>query len=130
MVKFSNDGFWVRKEENLYRVGLPITDIEDVGDIVYVDLPKKGNLHEGDTFINVEASKVVSEFTSPLSGSIVEVNEALLDEPGNLKLNDAEKNWIAVFENVPEDILFKLKDAKPGLAVSNIEIHGTEGKGK
>lgn len=123
MVKYSNDGFWVRKEENLYSVGLSIGDVEDVGDISFVDLPMKGNINEGDSFLNMEASKVVSEFTSPLSGSIVKVNQALLDEPENLKSEKREKNWIAVFENVPEEMWLKLKSEKPGAAISHIEVN-------
>lgn len=123
MVKYSNDGFWVRKEENLYSVGLSIGDVEDVGDISFVDLPMKGNINEGDSFLNMEASKVVSEFTSPLSGSIVKVNQALLDEPENLKSEKREKNWIAVFENVPEEMWLKLKSEKPGAAISHIDVN-------
>jgi len=122
MVKYSSDGFWVKKEENLYKVGLTIDDIEDVGEIAFVDLPKKGSIEEGDSFVNVEASKVVSEFTSPLSGSIVGINEALMEAPENLKSDDADKNWIAIFENVPEEVLLKLKSEKPGTTVSHVDL--------
>jgi glycine cleavage system H protein len=61
-----------------------ITDYaqKELGDIVYVDLPSVGEEFEtGDTLANVESVKSVSPVYAPLSGSVVEVNEALGDEP-------------------------------------------------
>lgn len=121
-MKFSKDGFWVKQEEDRYRVGLAINDVEDVGEISYIELASPGDMKEGDTFLNLEASKVVSEFVSPLTGQIIEVNNALSDEPAQLQSNELEKNWIAVFEKVSEDSLSKLVDEKPKLLVSRIKM--------
>ncbi len=120
-MKFSEDGFWIKQEGNRYRVGLAINDVDDVGDISYVELAKPGNLNKGDTLLNIEASKVVSEFTSPLSGKIAEVNKTLLDEPEQLQTSELEKNWLAVFEDVSEDSLSKLVNEKPVFMMTKIE---------
>lgn len=120
-MKFSENGFWVKQEEDRYRLGLAINGVEDVGEISYVELANVGDIHEGDTILNIEASKVVSEFTSPLSGKIVEVNETLLDEPEQLQTSEFEKNWLAVFEKVSEDSLSKLSKEKPIFTISKID---------
>lgn len=101
-LKFKNDDFWVMKEGNMYRVGLSLDGLQSIGDISFIDLPDLGEINEGDPFLHVEASKVASEFSSPLSGNISKVNRKLLEEMDRLSLHDSNKNWIAVFKEVKD----------------------------
>jgi glycine cleavage system H protein len=78
-----------------------ITDYaqRELGDIVYVDLPSVGEEFEiGDTLANVESVKSVSPVYAPLSGSVVEVNEALNDEPALVNESPYGDGWMVVLE--------------------------------
>ena len=102
-IKCSNENFWIRKEGNVYRVGLSLGGLEEIAEVAFVDLPRKGLMNEGDPLMNVETSKAANEIPSPFSGSVIEVNDALLDHPEYLKSNDPERNWIVVMHHVPEN---------------------------
>jgi glycine cleavage system H protein len=78
-----------------------ITDYaqRELGDIVYADLPSVGEEFEiGDTLANVESVKSVSPVYAPLSGSVVEVNETLNDEPALVNESPYEEGWMVVLE--------------------------------
>ncbi len=67
--------------------------------MVYIDLPQVGESYEsGDTIANVESVKSVSPIYAPLSGTVVEVNETLSDEPHLINESPYEDGWIAVLE--------------------------------
>ena len=67
--------------------------------MVYIDLPQVGESYEsGDTIANVESVKSVSPIYAPLSGTVVEVNETLSDEPHLINESPYEDGWIAVIE--------------------------------
>jgi glycine cleavage system H protein len=79
---YTKDHEWALVRGNRAWVGITDYAQRELGDIVYVDLPSVGEEFEvGDTLANVESVKSVSPVYAPLSGSVVEVNEALGDEP-------------------------------------------------
>lgn len=118
-LKYSREGLWVRKEGDIYRVGLSLQGSVEVGEVTFVDLPSKGVMNEGDPLMNVETSKAANEFPSPFPGSVIEVNDALLDHPEYLKSNDKERNWIAVIHQLSESKYVALKDEKPEFILSH-----------
>ena len=93
-----NNYFWTKKLDNgNTRVGLNDQGRDDLGKINFIDVPAKGTvLEDGGKFVSVEAEKAVTDLDSPVSGTIVAVNEKLADQPEDLSSNDQGKNWIVV----------------------------------
>lgn len=97
------DYLWIEASSNGYKVGLTNEAQEELGNISFVTLPKVGQkLSKGDSFVELEAEKSVSEFASPLSGTIREVNGAADKDPSLLDNEDDSQAWLAVFEDVSE----------------------------
>lgn len=86
-------------------VGLTDYAIEQLGDIVFLELPEVGDeFSKGDTFANIESVKAASEIYMPISGKIVEVNSALVDAPESLNDDCYENGWLVKVEpTVGED---------------------------
>lgn len=99
-----------------------ITDFAQaaLGDIVFVDLPDVGDEFEAkDSFGSVESVKAASDVYAPVSGTIVEVNEALTDEPGLVNSNAGMGNPLCVQRNFPDltfDNYLRLKRMMRGLS--------------
>lgn len=80
-------------------VGLTDYAIEQLGDIVFLELPEVGDeFSKGDTFANIESVKAASEIYMPISGKIVEVNSALVDAPESLNEDCYENGWLVKVE--------------------------------
>ncbi len=91
-----------------------ITDFAQaaLGDIVFVDLPDVGDEFEkGDSFGSVESVKAASDVYSPVSGKVVEVNNALSDEPGLVNVSAEEDAWFIKIEISDDSELETLMDA-------------------
>ena len=101
---YSKDHEWVRVEGNRAYVGITDYAQDSLGSIVYVELPTVGKeLSKGDALGVVESVKAASDIFSPISGTVVEVNQTLVDNPELINENPYE-NYIAVlcFENTDE----------------------------
>lgn len=97
------DYLWIEKMETGYKVGLTNEAQEELGSISFLTLPKVGQkLTKGDSFVELEAEKSVSEFSSPLTGTIREVNTAADKDPSLLDNPDDSHAWLAVFDDVSE----------------------------
>ena len=73
---------WVRRENGTARIGISDFAQDELGDVVFVELPGEGDdLAKGDDFGVIESIKAVSDLYAPVSGTVTAVNEALLDEP-------------------------------------------------
>lgn len=84
-------------------VGLTDYAIEQLGDIVFLELPEVGDeFAKGDTFANIESVKAASEIYMPVSGKIVEVNTALIDAPEALNEDCYENGWLVKIEAANE----------------------------
>lgn len=96
---YTKDHEWALVKGNKAWIGITDYAQKELGDVVYIDLPQVGESYEsGDTIANVESVKSVSPIYAPLSGTVVEVNEALSDEPHLINESPYEDGWIAVLE--------------------------------
>ena len=91
---------WVLKEGDVYTVGISDHAQTELGDLVFVNLPNiDDDVVSGEALADVESVKAVSDIISPVSGTVIEVNEELLDAPE--KMNQAPyEAWIANICNV------------------------------
>lgn len=94
-LKYAPSHEWVRLEkDNIVRVGITDFAQQALGDLVYIDLPKVGrSLQADEQCAVVESVKTASDLYSPVSGVVIAVNEALLDEP-ELVNEDAFGTWL------------------------------------
>lgn len=98
------DNLWIEKTAEGYKVGLTNQAQDDLGKISFVTLPRVGQqLTKGDSFVELEAEKSVSEFSSPLTGTVIKINEAADKNPEVLDDLDESNAWLAVFSDVKED---------------------------
>jgi glycine cleavage system H protein len=81
-LKYTKDHEWVRVEGDIGAVGITNFAQQQLGDVVYVELPEVGTkLAAGQAFGTIESVKAVSELYAPVSGEVVEVNTAIKDKP-------------------------------------------------
>ena len=93
-LKYSKDHEWVKMEGDVAVIGISDFAQDALGDVVFVNLPSVGDaVTAGAAFGDVESVKAVSDLVSPVSGEIVEVNEALADAPEALN-SDPYGSWI------------------------------------
>ncbi|RLL46535.1 glycine cleavage system protein GcvH [Oceanobacillus piezotolerans] len=107
---YSKEHEWVKKEEGK-KVRVGITDFaqDELGDIVFVELPEVGDtLTADEPFGSVESVKTVSELYAPVSGKVVEVNNQLEDSPEYVNESPYEKAWMVVVELSDETELEQL----------------------
>ncbi len=92
---YSKDHEWVRVEGNVAVVGITDYAQNSLGDVVYVELPKVNDeFATNESFGSVESVKAVSELFSPVSGTVVEVNSALNDEPEKVNEDPYGEGWM------------------------------------
>ena len=92
---YSKDHEWVRVEGDTAVVGITDHAQEQLGDVVYVELPKAGEeLAAHDSFGSVESVKAVSEIFTPISGKVAEVNQSLADEPEKVNQDSYGEGWM------------------------------------
>ena len=93
-LSYSDDHEWAKKSGDTIRIGISDYAQDQMGDIVFVEMPDVGDTFEkGDEFGTLESVKAVSEVFIPLSGEVVAVNEALEDAP-ELVNEDPYASWI------------------------------------
>ncbi|MFN7064938.1 MAG: glycine cleavage system protein GcvH [Aquificaceae bacterium] len=96
---YTKDHEWALIKGNKAWIGITDYAQKELGDVVYVDLPQVGESYEsGETIANIESVKSVAPIYAPLSGTIVEINETLSDEPHLVNESPYEDGWIAVME--------------------------------
>lgn len=93
--KYSKDHEWIEVEGDIGTIGISDHAQEQLGDIVFVELPKDGReVSKGAEIATVESVKAASEIYVPVSGTVVEVNGALDDEPALVNSDPFGKGWI------------------------------------
>ena len=98
-LRYSKEHEWVKEENGTYRIGITTFAQDELGDIVFVELPEVGETIKADEpFGNVESVKTVSELYAPISGKVIAVNEALEDEPELVNESPYEDAWMVVVE--------------------------------
>jgi glycine cleavage system H protein len=112
-LKYSEDHVWVRVDGHRAVVGMTQFAQQELGDIVFVELPAVGDtIAAGDPLGSVESVKTVSELYAPVSGRIVEVNEALGDAPEKVNESPYGDGWMVVIEMSDVSELDKLWPAE------------------
>jgi glycine cleavage system H protein len=97
-LKYVESHEWIRIEENKAYVGITDYAQDQLGDIVYVEIPKVGTVVEaGDQFIVLESVKAASDVYAPVSGTVVEVNDELEDNPALIN-ESAYDAWIVAID--------------------------------
>jgi glycine cleavage system H protein len=111
-LKYTQEHEWTRVEGNRVVVGVTAHAQESLGDVVYVELPKVGaTLTAGNQFGVIESTKAVSDLYAPLSGTVVKVNEALVDSPQTVNSDPYGAGWIIELELSDTGQLANLMDA-------------------
>jgi glycine cleavage system H protein len=96
--KYTKDHEWVELSGDRGKVGITAYAQQQLGDVVYIELPDVGaRLKQGTSFGTIESVKAVSELYAPLSGEVVEVNKSLKDKPEALNA-DPHANWMIVLK--------------------------------
>ncbi|AUJ23172.1 glycine cleavage system protein H [Virgibacillus dokdonensis] len=110
---YSKEHEWVKKEDGTVRIGITAFAQDELGDIVFVELPEVGDeLEINEPFGSVESVKTVSELYAPISGKVVEMNEELEDSPELVNESPYEKAWMVVVEPTKETELDDLLSAE------------------
>jgi glycine cleavage system H protein len=100
--RYTNDHEWAKLDEELVAVGITNYAQEQLGDIVYVELPQLGDIVEkAESFGIVESVKAASDLFAPLGGEVVAVNEELADRPELVNEDPYEAGWMLKVQ--PED---------------------------
>lgn len=103
MKKFSDSHEWVKVEGDTALVGITAHAKEELGEIVYVELPSLGKeIKAGEEVVVLESTKAAADIYSPISGKIVAINEHLKEMTEKVNLSPEEEGW-----------LFKLKLSRP-----------------
>jgi glycine cleavage system H protein len=93
--RYTTEHEWIKAEGEHYVVGITAFAQDQLGDIVYVELPKVGDVLEaGKQFGVIESVKTASDLYAPVSGEVVEVNSALVDEPQSVNDDPYEAGWM------------------------------------
>lgn len=111
-LRYTKEHEWVKVEGNKVRVGITDFAQHELGDIVFVELPEVGDtVTVNDSFGSVESVKTVSELYSPISGTVVAVNEELSDSPELVNESPYDNAWMIEVELSDEAELEQLLDA-------------------
>lgn len=94
-MKFTEDHEWLRVEDDLVIVGITEHASEQLGDVVFVDLPEAGRtVSTGEEVVVIESVKAASDILAPLDGEIVAVNDALADSPALVNEDPLGAGWV------------------------------------
>ena len=94
MLKFTEDHEWLRIEGDVATVGITDHAQEQLGDLVFVELPAPGARPEkGAAAAVVESVKAASDVYAPVSGEVIEINQAIVDEPALVNRDPMGKGW-------------------------------------
>jgi glycine cleavage system H protein len=94
MIRYSKEHEWIRVEGEVATVGITQYAQEQLGDVVFVEVPQAGRkVAKGEACAVVESVKAASDIYAPVSGEVVEANAALADSPGDVNTEPMGKGW-------------------------------------
>ena len=109
---FADTHEYVYSEGELVRIGISAFAVDQLGDIVFVDLPDKGSsIEKGTSFGSVESVKAVEDIHAPISGEVLEINSSLLDNPESLQKDPHGKGWLLLVRPTDPNELNELMSA-------------------
>ena len=104
-LKYTNSHEYIRFKDDSATVGITAFAIDQLGDSVFLDLPEVGTrVEKGQTFGTIESVKAVEDIYSPVTGTVIEANTALVDEPENIIQDPYGVSWLLKIslENISE----------------------------
>lgn len=109
---YTKDHEWAQVDENIVTVGITEFAQHSLGEIVYVELPEEGaKVTQNEPFGVVESVKAVSDLYAPVSGTVIEVNNSLMDDPTVLNDDPINNGWMLRIEMDTEKELANLMRA-------------------
>jgi glycine cleavage system H protein len=106
---YTKDHEWAQVDENIVTIGVTEFAQEQLGEVVYVELPEEGQkVNQGESFGVVESVKAASDLYAPVSGTVIEVNAALLEDPSSLNDDPINDGWLIRIEMDSEKELANL----------------------
>lgn len=112
-VRYSKDHEWARPDGQLFVVGISDYAQDQLGDIVFVELPEIGSqIKRNDEFGSVESVKAVSELYMPIGGEVVEINNNLEDSPELVNTKPYEDGWMVKIKPADTGEFDQLMDQK------------------
>lgn len=119
-VKYTNEHEWIRQEGDIAYVGITDYAQEQLGDIVFVDIPTEGEtLAAGEVFGTIEVVKTISDLFLPVSGEVLEQNEALADHPELVNNDPYGEGWLIKIKPAADADFDRLLDAETYKALIN-----------
>jgi glycine cleavage system H protein len=98
-LRYTKDHEWTRLSGNRATIGITLYAKDQLGDVVYLELPEVGaTVTRGQPFGVVESTKAVSELFAPVTGKVTKVNQALVDAPEGINDDPHEKGWMVEIE--------------------------------
>jgi glycine cleavage system H protein len=112
-LQYSEEHEWVEVEGDIATVGISDYAQEQLGDVVFVELPEVGaEISAGDQIAVVESVKAASEVYSPISGEVIEINDALVDDPSGVNGDAEGEGWFFKMKLSDPTELEELMDSK------------------
>jgi glycine cleavage system H protein len=94
MLKFTDEHEWLEIEDDIATVGITAHATEQLGDLVFIELPEAGAVFvQGDTAATLESVKAASDVYAPLAGEIIESNDAIVDDPSIVNSDPMGAGW-------------------------------------
>ena len=111
-LRYSEEDEWARLEDNRVTTGISDYAQQQLGDIVFVELPEVGKVLElGEPFGVIESVKAVSDLYAPVGGEVVEINEVLAEQPEAVNEDCYGEGWMIAIDIEDESALTSLMDA-------------------
>lgn len=102
---------FIEKQDDVYTISLTPELQDDIGTVGFVEFGAGDTVQTGEPILNLEASKTVLEINTPLTGKVMERNEAAVKEPSLLNSAKSEENWIIKLTDVDEAAFNELEEA-------------------
>ena len=111
--RFADSHEYAYLDEDLVRIGISEFAVDQLGDIVFVDLPEEGTkLIKGESFGSVESVKAVEDMYAPVSGEIMHINNSVLASPEELQNDPHGEGWLLIIRPENPDQLQQLMDSQ------------------
>lgn len=108
-LRFAKTHEWARLEGDVCTVGISRFAVDQLTDVVYIELPEVGDhAFAGESFGEIESVKAVSDLYAPVDGEVIEINEKILDDPGQITKDPYTVGWLAKIKIEPGTSLEKL----------------------
>ncbi len=120
---YTKDHEWAQVDENIVTVGITEFAQQSLGEVVYVELPEEGQkVTQGEPFGVIESVKAVSDLYAPVSGTVIEINQSLNEDPASLNDDPINDGWLIRIEMDTEKelaVLMRAPDYKKLIAENN-----------